>query len=51
MTPQQIDNKIKELEYWLEHNHNHPNRINIETDLRKLRETQAETEKHERARN
>jgi len=38
MTPQQIKNKIRELEYWLEHNHNHPNRTLIETDLRKLRE-------------
>ena len=38
MTPIQIENKIKELEYWLEHNHSHPNRTIIEADLRKLRE-------------
>lgn len=38
MTPTQKENKIKELEYWLEHNHNHPNRTTIEGDLRKLRE-------------
>lgn len=38
MTLQQIKNKIKELEYWLEHNHSHPNRTTIESDLRRLRE-------------
>ena len=38
MTPKQIENKIRELEYWLEHNHNHPNRTTIEGDLRKIRE-------------
>ena len=38
MTSQQIKNKIDELKYWLEHNHNHPNRTTIEGDLRKLTE-------------
>lgn len=46
MTPLQIENKIEELKYWLEHNHNHPNRTTIESDLRKLLETKAEQEKN-----
>ena len=39
MTPQQITNKIAELEEWLRANPNHENRTIIETDLRKLRST------------
>ncbi len=38
MTPQQIKNKIQELEHWLEYNHSHPNRTTIEGDLRRLRD-------------
>jgi outer membrane PBP1 activator LpoA protein len=38
MTPQH-QNKIAELEQWLRDNPNHPNRTTIETDLRKLKET------------
>jgi hypothetical protein len=39
MTPQQRQNKIAELEQWLQDNpSHHPNRPLIETDLRKLRE-------------
>jgi hypothetical protein len=40
MTPQQQKNKIAELEQWLRDNPNHENRTMIETDLRKLTETQ-----------
>lgn len=47
MTPKQIENKILELEYWLEHNQNHPDRITIESDLRKLREQLAQIEANE----
>jgi hypothetical protein len=38
MTEQQLRNKIGELEYWLEHNHNHVDRSAILSDIRKLRE-------------
>lgn len=38
MTPTQIENKIRELEYWLEHNHAHPDRSTVSEDLRKLKE-------------
>lgn len=41
MTPQQLKNKIEELEFWLQNNPSHPNRTTIETDLRKLIEQQA----------
>jgi hypothetical protein len=40
MTPQQIKNKIKDLEQWLRDNPNHANRTTIETDLRKLNDQQ-----------
>jgi regulator of sirC expression with transglutaminase-like and TPR domain len=40
MTLQQTQNKITELEFWLENNPNHPDRTTIETDLRKLKEEQ-----------
>ena len=40
MTPQQIKNKIAELEQWLRDNPNHVNRTIIEADLRKLTEQQ-----------
>lgn len=38
MTPQQRHNKIATLEQWLQDNPNHPDRVRIETDLRKLRD-------------
>ncbi len=38
MTIQQIKNKIAELEYWLEHNHSHPDRIKVQADLRELKQ-------------
>lgn len=39
MTKQQLQNKIAELEFWLEHNHpEHIARPEIEADLRKLKE-------------
>jgi hypothetical protein len=38
MRPQQLQNKIAELELWLRDNPNHQNRTLIETDLRKLKE-------------
>ncbi|AOW08716.1 hypothetical protein [Flavobacterium gilvum] len=38
MTPQRRQNKITELEQWLRDNPNHPNRIEIAADLRKLKE-------------
>lgn len=41
MTNQQQKNKIAELEQWLRDNPNHENRTMIETDLRKLTESQA----------
>lgn len=47
MSPQQLQNKINELEYWLEHNHDHPNRTTIETDLRKLKEQLIQLEANE----
>jgi hypothetical protein len=40
MTPQQLQNKIKELEQWLQDNLDHANRTTIETDLRKLNDQQ-----------
>lgn len=40
MTPQQRSNKIQELEQWLRDNPNHENRTIIESDLRKLKESQ-----------
>lgn len=40
MTPQQTRNKIQELEQWLRDNPNHDNRTIIESDLRKLKESQ-----------
>jgi hypothetical protein len=43
MTPiHQINIKIAELEQWLQDNPNHESRTTIETDLRKLKETQHE---------
>ena len=47
MTTPQLQNKIKELEFWLEHNQNHPDRITIETDLRNLRLELSKTESNE----
>ncbi len=47
MTPQQIQNKIADLEQWLRDNPNHENRTTIETDLRKLKE-QTNHRTHER---
>ena len=40
MTPQQIKNKIAELEQWLRDNPNHTNRTLIESDLRNLKTKQ-----------
>jgi hypothetical protein len=47
MTPQQQKNKITELEQWLRDNPNHENRTIIETDLRRLTESQVSST-HER---
>lgn len=38
MTLQLIKEKIRELEGWLEHNHDHPNRVTVTEDLRKLKD-------------
>lgn len=38
MSSQQIEKKITELECWLEHNHNNPNRVTVTEDLRKLKD-------------
>jgi hypothetical protein len=47
MTPQQIINKISELEQWLRDNPNHENQYLIQKDLRNLREKQAsKTQNH-----
>ena len=35
-TKTQLQNKKKELEFWLQHNPNHPNRTIIENDLREI---------------
>jgi hypothetical protein len=45
MTKQQLKNKIKDLEFWLENNLGHPDRTTIETDLRNLR-TQLEYDEY-----
>lgn len=36
-TKNQIQNKITDLEFWLKHNPNHPNRVTIASDLRYLK--------------
>lgn len=33
-----VDQKIIELEEWLKHNHDNPFRVEVEKDLRKLKE-------------
>lgn len=45
MTPQQLKNKIADLEQWLRDNPNHTNRTLIESDLRKLRTEQTNKSK------
>ena len=40
MTPQQVTTKIAELELWLMENPHNENRTIIESDLRKLKESQ-----------
>lgn len=37
MTQQQIENRIADLEWWLKHNPNHPDRVTLEGDVRKLK--------------
>ncbi len=36
MTPQQLKNKKAELEQWLRDNPNHPNRVEVQSDLRNV---------------
>lgn len=45
MTPQQVKNKIADLEQWLRDNPNHLNRVTIESDLRDLRSKQVSKNK------
>lgn len=40
MTPQQIKNKIAELELWLRDNPNHNDRNTVQSDLRRLNSEQ-----------
>lgn len=47
MTPTQLKNKIEDLQWWLQNNPNHPNRVLIEGDLRKFQRELEELEAYE----